>query len=79
MAPSMGEALADAPIGVVPHFAGYSCLEGLGDSNLGTTAEDCANDGDEWEACNCDTANGFWLDNGGPAWEYAEYFQEPWS
>ena len=47
--------------------AGHSCLPDLGDSNLGTTAQDCTNDRGEWAAYDCDIANRFWLNNGGPA------------
>jgi hypothetical protein len=61
------------------NFAGYSCLDGLGDSNTGMTEEDCLSVGGEWVPYDCATADSYWNSVGGTAWEYAVYFEDAWS
>lgn len=61
------------------NLAGYSCLEGLGDSNAGYTEEECDEDGGEWVAYDCATADSFWSSTGGWSWEYADTFGPAWA
>jgi len=61
-----------------PYFAGYSCLDGLGDSNSGTTEEECNSLGGTWVPYNCQDADSFWKSVGGSSWEHGGFFGPEW-
>mmetsp|Transcript_13525 Transcript_13525/g.28712 ORF Transcript_13525/g.28712 Transcript_13525/m.28712 type:complete len:802 (+) Transcript_13525:183-2588(+) len=63
---------------VPTNFGGYSCLEGLGDSNSGMTEEECNSLGGTWVPYNCQDADSFWKSVGGSSWEHGGFFGPEW-
>lgn len=61
------------------NYAGHSCLDGLGDSNLGMTETSCAKVGGQWSSYTCTDAKNFWVAVGGGNWEGASLFQGIWA
>jgi len=61
------------------NYAGHSCQDGLGDSNLGTTESTCAVVGGHWLSYTCEDAESFWNTVGGQKWEEASSFQNLWA
>lgn len=61
------------------YFAGFTCYENLGDSNLGTTEAECVADGGAWLPYNCETADSHYQAAGGTSWEWGDLFQGLWS
>mmetsp|Transcript_18961 Transcript_18961/g.28092 ORF Transcript_18961/g.28092 Transcript_18961/m.28092 type:complete len:1368 (+) Transcript_18961:371-4474(+) len=61
------------------NYAGHSCLDGLGDSNLGMTETSCSKAGGQWSSYTCTDAKNFWVSVGGENWEGASLFQGIWT